>query len=325
MKIRRGHLLALWVALLVIGVLLLIWSLQSVRFADLGRVLSVLGPWQILVLILVNIAILLLFPWRWKRILNAQGYRIPCLTLVRYRLIGFAVSYFTPGQHFGGEPLQVLYLKNRQRVPGSAALASVTLDKVIELFANFAVLALGLAALLTTGVVAAWPLAQTLPLSIALFLLPALYLWAVLAGRRPFGALSKRFSGSMMDGIRGAERQLGTLARKQPRLLWQGLLIAALVWAAQIFEIWLSLRFLGLNVSALELTLVVVAARLALFAPTPGALGALEASLIFAMQSLGYDAAYGLSLGLLIRARDISFGLVGLLLAGLRRGSPRKP
>jgi len=127
----------------------------------------------------------------------------------------------------------------------------------------------------------------------------------------------KHVAGTLMDGIRGAERRLRTLARKQPRLLWQGLLIAALVWAAQIFEIWLSLRFLGLNVSALELTLVVVAARLALFAPTPGALGALEASLIFAMQSLGYAAAYGLSLGLLIRTRDISFGLVGLLLAGL--------
>jgi uncharacterized protein (TIRG00374 family) len=239
---------------------------------------------------------------------------------VRYRLLAFAVSYFTPGQHFGGEPLQVLHLKNRHRVPGSTALASVTLDKVIELFANFAVLALGLAALLSTGMVAALPLAQTLPLSIALLLLPAVYLWAVVVGRRPFGAISGRFSGRFIEGMREAESQLGTLSRKQPWLLWQGLLIAALVWAAQIFEIWLTLRFLGLSVSAMELTLVVIAGRIALFAPTPGALGAMEVSYILAMQTLGYDAAYGLSLGLLIRARDISFGLVGLLLGALSRG-----
>jgi uncharacterized membrane protein YbhN (UPF0104 family) len=119
--------------------------------------------------------------------------------------------------------------------------------------------------------------------------------------------------------MREAESQLGTLSRKQPWLLWQGLLIAALVWAAQIFEIWLTLRFLGLSVSAMELTLVVIAGRIALFAPTPGALGAMEVSYILAMQTLGYDAAYGLSLGLLIRARDISFGLVGLLLGALSR------
>jgi len=109
---------------------------------------------------------------------------------------------------------------------------------------------------------------------------------------------------------------LGTLARKQPALLWQGLVIAALVWVAQIFEIWFSVRVLGLSLSAMELTLVVVAGRIALFAPTPGALGALEGSLILAMQSLGYGGAYGLSLSFLIRARDIIFGLVGLLLAG---------
>jgi len=210
----------------------------------------------------------------------------------------------------------VLYLKDRQQVPGSAALASVTLDKVIELFANFAVLALGLAASLSTGMMARLPLAQALPISMALLLLPALYLSAVVGGKRPFGAISRGFSGRTVKGIREAERQLGTLARKQPALLWQGLVIAALVWVAQIFEIWFSVRVLGLSLSAMELTLVVVAGRIALFAPTPGALGALEGSLILAMQSLGYGGAYGLSLSFLIRARDIIFGLVGLLLAG---------
>jgi len=324
MKMGRVQLVLLWMALLAAGIFLLLWSLQSVSFADLGRVLSILQPWQILALIIANIAILMLFPLRWYRILRAQGYRVPYLDLVRYRLLAFAVSYFTPGQHFGGEPLQVLYLRNRHAVPGSAALASVTLDKVIDLFANFAVLALGLAALLSTGTLADLPLAQTLPFSIGLLLLPALYLWAVMNGRRPFGAISRRFAGNLIEGIRGAESHLGTLARQQPWLLWHGLLIAGLVWAAQIFEIWLSLIFLGLNISALELTLIVVAGRIALFAPTPGALGALEASYILAVQSLGYAAAYGLSLGLLIRARDISFGLIGLLLGGLGKRTTLK-
>ena len=77
--------------------------------------------------------------------------------------------------------------------------------------------------------------------------------------------------------------------------------------------------FLGLKLTALELTLVIVAGRLALLAPTPGALGALEASQILAMQSLGFEPAYGLSLALLIRARDIFFGLSGLLLGALKR------
>jgi len=316
---RRVQLLALWAALLLIGALLLLWSLRNVPFADLGRVLSALRAWQIVVLILVNIVILLIFPLRWSQILRAQGYRVPYLSLARYRLLAFAVSYFTPGQHFGGEPLQVLSLRNHHQMPGSAALASVTLDKVIELFANFAVLALGLALVLSTGMVAALPLAQALPLSLGLLLIPALYLGAVRAGWPPLGALTRRLRGYLAEGLRSAERQLSALARKEPRLLWQGLLIAALVWTIQIFEVWLSMLFLGLKLTALELILVVVAGWLALFAPTPGALGALEASQILAMQSLGFDPAYGLSLSLLIRARDIFFGLAGFLPGALKR------
>lgn len=320
MNTPRIRLLAIWGVLLLLGVLLLAWSLQGIPLADLGRVFSALQPWQILVLLVMNIAILLLFPLRWSRILRAQRHPVAFLALVQYRLVAFAVSYFTPGQHFGGEPLQVLYLKKRHKVPGSAGLASVTLDKVIELFANFAVLVIGLAILFANGSLVKLPLAEALPLSLLLLLVPSLYLLAVTKQRQPISALTKHFSAKFSQGIREAERQLGALAREKPVLLWQGLLIAALVWAMQIFEFWLALLFLGLRVNALELTLVVVAGRLALLAPTPGALGALEASQVLAMQSLGYDPTYGLSLALLIRARDIFFGLAGLLLGVFNRG-----
>jgi uncharacterized membrane protein YbhN (UPF0104 family) len=49
--------------------------------------------------------------------------------------------------------------------------------------------------------------------------------------------------------------------------------------------------------------------------PVPAGLGALEASQVFALQALGYDAALGLSLSLLIRLRDLLFGGLGLALA----------
>lgn len=317
MKLRRGSLLAVWVALLLLGVFLFLWSLRAVSFSDIVSVFSALSPWQILLLLLVNIAILLLFPLRWWLILRAQGHRVPYLALTRYRLTAFAVSYFTPGQHFGGEPLQVLFLRDRHKVKGSTALASVTLDKVIELFANFSVLALGIAVVLTSGVVGELPVAQTLPASIGLLLVPAAYLFSVYWGWLPFTRLTKNRSSGFVTGLQNAEKQLAQLTQKKPGLLLQGLGIAILVWISLIFEIWLSLVFLGLTLNAVELALVVVAGRIALFAPTPGALGALEASQVLAMHALGYDPAYGLALGLLIRARDIFFGLVGLLLGAL--------
>ncbi len=50
---------------------------------------------------------LVVFSSRWWLALRAQGHRLPYLTVFRYRMAAFAISYFTPGTQFGGEPLQV--------------------------------------------------------------------------------------------------------------------------------------------------------------------------------------------------------------------------
>jgi uncharacterized membrane protein YbhN (UPF0104 family) len=47
----------------------------------------------------------------------------------------------------------------------------------------------------------------------------------------------------------------------------------------------------------------------------PGGLGALEASQVFALGAFGISAAAAISVTLLIRARDILIGGLGLLLA----------
>lgn len=294
---------------------LLWWSLRDVSWADLARVLGTLRAWQIAVVLVVNAGMILLFALRWWLILRAQGYRLSFLPVARYRLAAFAISYFTPGQHFGGEPLQVVLLHRQHKVPSGTAVASVALDKAMELFANFAVLVGGIAILLASGLFPGLPLQGALPFAILLLLLPPAYLIAVVRGWRPSKGLANKFKNRVTKALAAAEDQLSGLARK-PGLLLQCLLASVLVWAALFFEFWLMLHFLGLTVDGLQLLAVVIAGRIALLAPTPGALGALEASQVLAMQALGFDPAYGLGLGILIRARDIFFALVGLLLGG---------
>jgi uncharacterized protein (TIRG00374 family) len=265
-----------------------------------------------------------MFPWRWAQILRAQKQKVPYPFLARYRLTAFAISYFTPGQNYGGEPLQVLYLTRKHKVPQDKAIASVSMDRVIELIANSVILVALLMVLLigrreTTEI----PLWQTLLLSIVLALIPVGFLLLIWLGRKPIAWATGRFKGKLARSLRKTEKQLHGLMHKHPSLVVRGLGIGALVWVALIFEIWLSLQFLGLQLSFVDLALVVVAGRIALFAPTPGALGALEASQVVAMRILGYDPAYGFGLALLIRARDIFFGLSGLLLGLVVRRKKR--
>lgn len=311
----RGLRVALLLLAIAAAAALLWWAFRDIPLADLLSVLGKLKAWQVAVVLIVNAAMILLFALRWWLILRAQGYVLPYLYVARYRLASFAISYFTPGQHFGGEPLQVLLLKRNHRVPAAAGVASVGLDKAMELFANFAVLAGGIAILLASGLFPGLPLQQALPFSLVLLVLAPTYLIAVVRGWRPLAGLQRRFKNGFTKALAAAEKQLAGLARK-PGLLLACLLASALVWLALFFEFWLLLHYLGLTVDALQLLAVVIAGRIALLAPTPGALGALEASQVVAMQALGFDPVYGVALGLLIRARDVFFALIGLLFGG---------
>jgi uncharacterized protein (TIRG00374 family) len=292
-----------------------VWALSKAPLAEIVAVLAQLSLWQIAGLLLLNTAIVLLLAMRWWLILRAQGHQLSFLNLAGYRLAAFGVSYFTPGPHFGGEPLQMLFLQKKHSLSTSAALASVTLDKVIELISNFSFLSVGLAIVLSGNAFDLGILGEAQLFSAILLLFPLLYLLALLRGTGLLSKLLVSTDKNWATTVTNGEEQLIELLAKKRKLLPQVILASSLLWIALLFEYWLALRFLGLDLNLPFLLAIVVAARLAMFAPTPGALGALEAAQVFAMQSLGFDPALGLSLSFLIRARDLLFGGLGLLFA----------
>jgi uncharacterized membrane protein YbhN (UPF0104 family) len=113
-----------------------------------------------------------------------------------------------------------------------------------------------------------------------------------------------------------SEGQIAAFLRGHPAGFVRVVLLAGLTWCAMIFEFWLALRFLGIPAGLVETIAAQTAARLAFLLPLPAGLGALEASQVLAMRMLGIDPALGIALSLVIRARDVFFGLLGLWVGG---------
>jgi uncharacterized protein (TIRG00374 family) len=312
---------------------LLAWALRDLPFQEIGAALQRLTVLQLLALFTLNGFIFLLFSSRWWLILRSQGYRLPYLALTGYRLSAFAISYFTPGTQFGGEPLQVHWLRNRHAVPGPQALAAVALDKLFEIMANFTFLALGLLLAFKDSQIASNLGLVALVLIAALVALPLAYLLALWRRRFPLTALTRRLPRRLIAPpvlqkaipcfVEG-EREIQVLIHQKPLTILGMLALSGLIWALLLAEYWLSLAFLGVQADLMQAIAALTAARVAFLTPLPGGLGALEASQVLAMQALGAHPAIGISLSLLIRARDVSFGLLGLLWAGmLSRSSQR--
>jgi GTP cyclohydrolase II len=307
---------------------LLLWVLGNAPLPAIGRALGQLTLWQIAALLAANGLVFALFSARWWLLLAALGWRAPFGLLALHRLAGFGLSYFTPGPQVGGEPVQALLLHRRHGVPVPAAAASVGVDRLLDGIVNLSVLALGLAVALGGWLPAGVDrIALLLPV-LLLLALPLLYLGLLAAGRAPLLALIGRLPARLrrhrairqfQDVTRAAEQQAAALIRRRPGAVLLALAVALAGWAGMLAEYGLMLRFLGLAVTPVQVIASVTAARIAFLLPAPGGLGALEAGQVLVFESLGLDPALGLSASLLIRGRDVLFGLAGLGWAGLYR------
>ena len=104
--------------------------------------------------------------------------------------------------------------------------------------------------------------------------------------------------------------------RQNVRALLAGAGLSVGIWALMVFEFSLMLQFLGVQFNLVQILIALTAARIAFLLPFPAGLGALEAGQVIAMGLIGVSPAIGVSLSLLIRARDVLFGGVGLWLGG---------
>lgn len=318
MSVRRQK--WVWqVGIWAVAGLLLWWVVRAVPLREVGRALAGLQGWQLAVLLLLNGLVLLTLNGRWHLLLRGLGYELPFAALLGHRLAAFGVSYFTPGPHFGGEPVQVLLVERQHGVPRSAAIAAVSLDKTVELLLNFGFLAFGVALVVQTGLLGEAIGGQTAVWFLLLLLPPVLYLWLIWRGKQPFTRLLHRMKWERWaTAVAASETQMSTLCQQNPGALLGAVVISALGWALMLAEFYLMVSFLGVSLTLVQEIALLTAARVAYLLPLPGGLGTLEASLVWALGLMGFHPAVGLSLSLLIRLRDVSLGLLGLWWLGQR-------
>lgn len=301
---------------------LVVWALRDMPLQEVWWTIRRLSSSQVATLAIFNMIIVLMLSSRWWLLLHSHGYKLPYSSLVAYRQAAFGVSYFTPGPQFGGEPLQVYMTRNRHAVPGAIAIATVSLDKLLELVANFFFLVLGAFIILQGRLFGSlWGFEASI-ITIGLLCLPLIYLFALWFDREPLTWLMEHIPmryafhpqvQRVQKALISAEAQARLLPRERPIALIQAMLLSILIWTALVAEFWLVLNFLDVGLTLPQTIGVMTLTRLAFLSPTPAGLGTLEASLILALGALGLSPALGISVSILIRARDIIFAGLGLL------------
>ena len=324
-RIKRSSLLRGLRALIVYSILglLLYFALRNAPLIDIWNTLKSLQLSQIGMLLMINAVVIASITARWWIILRAENPSIPFLPLIGYRLSVFGVSYFTLGPQVGGEPLQVLYLQRNHGLTFARATSAVMMDKLFEFLVNFLLIGIGAWAIVRVGLFSDSGSRLTLSLiGLAILLvMPLVYLILLYNGKHPISKilLSQPFIQPKNKTIRliiVAERMASAFCRKHFRAMFLSFGASVLAMSGIALEYYLMIHFLGMHMDMVQIFAALTSMQLSFLLPLPGGLGALEASQVFALGAFGQTASAAISLTLLVRARDILNGGVGLLLVG---------
>jgi glycosyltransferase 2 family protein len=318
--LRRSAVRLIWLLVLV---LLLYFALRNVPLIDIWNTLKTLKASQIALILVINALVIGLMAARWWIIVRAENPSIPFLPLVGYRLSVFGLSYFTPGPQVGGEPLQVIYLQKNHGVSFARATSAVIMDKLLEFLVNFILIGVGAWAIVRVGLVSE----SGIRLNLSLIGLAVLLIWPVVhvallyKGIAPISQILLRqpFIQKDHQSIRllvVAERMASSFCRRHVRAMFAAIGVSLLSVLGIALEYYLMVSFLGMRIDVMQTFASLTAMQVAFLMPLPGGLGALEASQVFALGVFGQPASAAISLTLLMRARDILNGGIGLLLTG---------
>jgi putative membrane protein len=297
-----------------LGVVIVLIAIQGA--GAIANLLAGAG-WKLVLLVPLQILPLLLDVLGWRSVILGR-VRLPALFLIA--CIRQAINRLLPVANVGGE-LVGLRLLVQQGVEGASAGASIVVELLLSLFAQYAFVAIGVVCLFSRNEAAR--AVRALMIGLAASLPPLILMIVIVRNGRVFHRverLAMRLLRPWLDEQRGfghgarvdaAVREiLGARSRLSRALGWQ---IAGLV--AGCSETWFALRWLGHPVGfsdALVLESLTQAAK-SVFFMVPSALGVQEAGLIGVGLLLGLSPDVTLALSLAKRMREVLFGLPSLL------------
>jgi uncharacterized protein (TIRG00374 family) len=269
---------------------------------------------------------------RWRVLLGGLGTSPPLRRLIAYRAAGQSLSALIPSAKLGGEPLRV-YLLMRDAVPAPHAIASVAVDRTLEMGVASAGALLYAVLLLRRGVPSLHGALVTVTLGAV-----ALGVGVVIAARRlrrGSGLVTAMARRAGLDRLASAENPLAVAAESeavagallaQPARIARAFVVGLLPALLNLLEYELLLAAFGLPAYPLAVVAAVFATGAAHSLPVPAAVGTLEGAQIWIFATLGHPPEVGLAVGLAVRLRELVWiltGLIYLAVRGMWRGMPK--
>jgi len=268
---------------------------------------------------------------RWQILLAGLGSMLELVALGPIRAAGHSVSALVPSAKLGGEPVRALLLVRRD-VPGGRAIASVAVDRVLEMGSAAVFACLYATLLLRRGVPELQgALATLVAAAVALVVGLVITVRRLRQGRGLVTALAGATRLDRLGIVRDRMRVLADAEDDAARLVAQpgrvgrAFAVGVLANVVVLAEYHLLLAAFGLPAGPVAVVAAIFAAGAAHSLPVPAAVGALEGAQMWLFGTLGHPPEVGLAVAFAVRVRELVWIAPGLVYLALRGAALVRP
>jgi len=259
------------------------------------------------------------FAWRWRMLLVARDVHPPLGPLTCMRAAGQSVSTLVPSARLSGDPVRA-WLLLRIGAPTAPVIASVCVDRILEMGAGAPFTVLFAAVLLQAGV----PELRGAFVSVIAGVL-GLCVGAVVMARRlraGAGLVTPIVRRTGLGRLQAVQRRVEVIAESEaeaaalvaaPRVLWRAYGVGLGLNACVVVEYTLLLATFGLPWHPVAVVGAIFATGATHSVPVPAGVGVLEGAQMWMFSMLGYPPEVGLAVGLAVRLRELAWVLPGLV------------
>jgi len=302
---------------LFIGLAILVLIIRLVGWQEIKSAFLIFTGWHGLIIVFLTFLMLAVGAWKWKVILQSQGHRLSNRAIIAPYLTCFSIMFFLPMLILGGEFFRGYVLKERYGIPWGKAIASVLIERILEVTSFLIAILAGLAFFLFK---IGMPSQNTALLfgGFLSFLIAGIGLFYFKTFKRqsiikPLVKLFNRHklpNGDMLE----MEREIFNFFKLKKTAFWQGFGLAFLRVAVTWLRAWLLILFLGKSIGFLPVISVLGFYYFAIMIPIPASLGSHEAIQVFAFNGLGLGSNTALAFTMIQRGADLIMALIGIVI-----------
>lgn len=301
---------------LIAGIGLLFWISRFIGWQETKSALFIFTGWHGLVIVLLTLLMVLVGAWKWKVILESQGYHLSHRDIIAPYLTCFSLIYLFPMIIFGGELFRGYVLRERHNIPWSKAASSVFIDKVLEATSFLFAILVGLVYFL---------IKIGLPPRNLCFIVGGFLFFCIVAiGFFYFKTFKRESIIKSVNGLLGRSKALGgdvvavekevfRFFKIEKKALWVGLALAFLRILITWARCWILILFLGKSINVLAALSILGFYYLAVMIPIPASLGSHEAVQVFAFNALGLGSGLAPAFTMIQRGAELIVVFVGLI------------